>query len=628
MTFPVSRRAALSSLALAITSTFAHANNGTNNAMNNATAPDIDAVVVTASRTPQAAADVLSDNVTLSSEDIVRSGAGNIVDLLQKQRGIEVARNGGPGTNSSVFIRGGDSKQTVVLVDGVRIGSSTLGIASWSGLPLANIDRIEIIYGPLATMYGADAIGGVVQVFTKRGAGATSMTAAIGAGSDKTRNADASVSGGTDRYNYALTLARDEDEGFSATKPGNFGYNPDHDGYTKDSASGQFNVNLAKGHEAGLLFMHSKLDAQYDNGASTFDARGEQILNNVALYSKHQILPAWQLKLQVSRADDESANFSNASATGYSSIDTRQTTYTAQSDIALGADLLQVLLERREEDVLSSSIAALSRDRVTKSGALAYSLKRGAHLGTASARWDVSSQYGSVQTGGLGYGYRINSTLRANTSIGSSFRAPTFNELYFPGFGVPGNRPEHGRNVEAGLTYNNGSTEATAVYYHNRLKDLLVYNSGCPIEPVAYPFGCAYNVNRATLAGLSVGARTRVGPLDLSGTFDLQDPQDDTTGKQLVRRAKRHANLAAEYSSGALVVGAGVHLSGKRFDDTANRNTLGGYGLLNLFASYRFAPDWTAIVRWNNVTDKQYELARTYATAGSQGFIGVRYGAR
>ena len=620
MTFTVSSRAAISSLALAITSTFAIANNAID--------PAVAAVVVTASRAPQAAADVLSDHVLLSSEDIVRSGAGNIVDLLQRQRGIEVARNGGPGTNASVFIRGGDSKQTVVLVDGVRIGSSTSGIANWSALPLASIERIEIIYGPLATMYGADAIGGVVQVFTKRGAGAPAVTAAIGAGSDKARSADASVSGGAGRFNYALNIARDEDEGFSATLPGNFSYNPDNDGYTKNSASGQLGITLAKGHEAGLLFMHSRLDAQYDAGASTFDAHGEQTLKNVALYSKHQILPAWQLKLQASRADDQSANFSNATSSGYSAIDTRQTTYSAQSDLAIGQDLLQVQLERREEDVLSSSTAALTRDRVTNSGAMSYSLKRGPHLATASARWDSSSQYGSVRTGGLGYGYRISSALRANTSIGSSFRAPTFNELYFPRYGVASNRPEFGRNLEAGLVYNSGAIEASAVYYRNRLTDLLVSTRVCPVEVATHPFGCAYNVNRATLSGLSAGARARVGVIDLSGSFDLQNPQDETTGKQLVRRAKRHASLGAEYSNGPLVVGAGVHLSGKRFDDTANRSALPGYGLLNLFASYRFAPDWSAVLRWNNVTDKKYELASTYATAGSQAFFGVRYGAK
>lgn len=619
MTFPVSRRAALTSLALAITSTFAHATEAAD--------AGVAAVVVTAARAPQAASDVLSDHVLLSSEDIVRSGATNIVDLLQKQRGIEVARNGGPGANASVFIRGGDSKQTVVLVDGVRIGSSTSGIASWSGLPLANIERIEIVYGPLATMYGADAIGGVVQVFTKRGAGAPAVTAAIGAGSDKARSADASIAGATDRVSYALTIARDEDEGFSATLPGNFSYNPDNDGYTKDSASGQLGVTLAQGHEAGLLFMHSRLDAQFDGGASSYDARGEQSLNNVSLYSKHQILPSWQLRFQASRADDKSANFNDPASGGYSNIDSRQKSYSAQSDLTLGTDLLQILLERREEDVTSTT-TELERERSTNSAAMSYSLKRGAHLGTASARYDDSSQYGSVKTGGLGYGYRISSTLRANASIGSSFRAPSYNELYYPGYGVENNRPERGRNVEAGLAYRSEALEATAVYYRNRMRDLLVSTITCPVEAASHPYGCAYNVNRATLSGLSMGAKTRVGALDLNGTFDLQDPQDDTTGKQLARRAKRHANLGAEYSSGALVLGAGVHLSGKRFDDTANRNTLGGYGLLNLFASYRFAPDWTAIVRWNNVTDKQYALARNYGTAGSQAFVGVRYGAR
>ncbi|SHH73299.1 TonB-dependent siderophore receptor [Massilia sp. CF038] len=615
MTFPVSRRAALSSLALAITSSFAYAEATTEAAMST--------VLVTATRAPTAAADVLSDHVTLSAEDIARSGAGNIVDLLQKQRGIEVARNGGPGSSASVFIRGGDSKQTVVLVDGVRIGSSTTGVANWSALPLANVDRIEIIYGPLATMYGADAIGGVVQVFTKRGSGAPSVTAAVGVGSDKARNADAAISGSSGAISYAFAVTRDQDDGFSATRPGNFSYNADNDGYRKTSASGQLAATLATGHEAGVLFMLSDLDSQYDAGASSFDARSEQKQNSVALFSKHQILPNWQLKFQASRADDKAANLT---ATSTSRIDTRLTAYSAQSDLAIGADLLQMVLERREEEVVSSSTAALTTGRATNSAALSYSLKRGNHLASASARLDDSTQYGSKSTGGLGYGYRITRELRANASYGTSFRAPTFNELYFPGFGVASNRPELGKNVEGGFTYNSGATEATAVYYRNRLTDLLVSTAVCPVEPATHAFGCAYNVNKATLSGLSIGARTRVADFTFQAGADFQDPQDDTTGKQLVRRSKKHANFSLEYSAGAIVAGAAVQLSGKRFDDVANTRTLAGYGLLNLYGSYRFAPDWRAEVRWNNATDKQYELARTYATPGSQIYVGLRYG--
>ena len=628
MTHPVSRRAALPALALAITSTFASTFVSSVAHAGNAGAPAIASVLVTATRAPQAAADILSDHVLISSDDIARSGAGNVIDLLQKQRGIEVARNGGPGTNASVFIRGGDSKQTLVLVDGVRIGSSTTGIAAWSTLPLANIDRIEIIYGPLATMYGADAIGGVVQLFTKRGAGAPRVSFAAGAGSDKARSADASVSGGAGGISYALTAAREQDEGFTATLPGNFSYNPDHDGYTKESISGQLGMTLAPGHEAGILYLRSDLDAQYDNGAGNFDARGVQRLQNIAVHSTHQFTPAWRMKLQLSRADDKSTNAGNAGPTGTTSLDTVQTAASVQTDVAFGADLFTLIVERRNEEVASSSNAALSRERDTKSGAVAYSMKRGAHLASVSARLDKSSQYGSNDTWGVGYGYRITRALRAGASMGSSFRAPTFNELYFPNFGVPTNRPEHGRNAEASLVYSDGATEATAVYYRNRLTDLLVNTPRCPVDPAAYRFGCAYNVNRATLSGLSLGARTRVGPVDLSGSVDIQDPRDETTDKQLVRRARRHASLGAEYNAGALTAGIGVHASGKRFEDTANKVALGGYGVVNLFAAYRFAPDWSAEVRFNNVGDKRYELARYYATAGSQVFAGVRYGVR
>ena len=585
-------------------------------------------VLVTATRAPQAAADVLSDHTVLTAEDIVRSGASNMVDLLQKQRGIEVARNGGPGASASVFLRGGDSKQTVLLVDGVRIGSTTSGIPNWSALPLANIDRVEIVYGPLATIYGADAIGGVVQVFTRRGTGAPQFTASAGAGSDKARSYDAGVSGGSASLSYGITVARDEDEGFSATMPGSFSYNPDNDGFTKDSISANLNAEVAPGHHAGLLFMHSKLDAQYDNGAAPYNARSAQKLQSLAVYTTHQFTPSWRVRLQLSRMDDKSANYGNASPTGMNTIDTLQTAASVQSDLAIGDDLLQMVLERRGEDVAASATPDLERERDTTSAGVAYSLKRAAHLASISARIDDSTQYGSNVTGGIGYGYRITPALRLSASAGTSFRAPTFNELYFPNYGVASNRPEKGRNLEAGLAWRSGAAEATAVYYRNRLTDLLVSTSRCPVEVATHPFGCAYNVNRATLSGLSLGGRARAGAFGLSASMDFQDPQDETTGKQLVRRARRHGSVGVEYDAGALAAGISVHASGKRFDDTANRVALGGYGVVNLFASYRFAPDWTALVRWNNAADKRYELARNYATAGSQLFAGVRYGVR
>ncbi len=619
MTFLLPRLTALPPLALALASSFVHAQITIE--------PALTAVLVTASRAPQAAADVIADHVVISAEDIARSGAANLADLLAQQRAVEIYRNGGPGASTSVLIRGADAKQNVVLVDGVRVGSSTTGAANWTTLPLANVERIEIVYGPLATMYGADAIGGVVQIFTRQGSGPVRVFGAAGAGSRGARMAEAGFAGSTEgehAVSYAFSLARDKDSGFSAARPGLSSYNPDNDGYDRDSASGRLGVRLSESSEAGLIYLHSHLNAQYDSGASSYDTRTIQNLDTIAAYSRHQLTQNWSVRLQASETADEST--SRTSATSISPIETRQNSYTLQSDLAIGSDLLQVIAERRIEDVVSNTSAALIRARTTNALAAAYSLKRGAHLASISVRDDDSSQYGSKVTGGIGYGYRLSPNVRVNASAGTSFRAPTFNELYSAGFGVESNRPEHGRNVEGGVYYKSGVTSASMVWFRNRMSDLLVNLGKCPVEVATHPNGCAFNVDRATLTGVSMAAATRIGNLDLHTSLDWQDPRDDTTGKLLPRRAHRHGLVGADYSIGQLSAGATLQVSSRRFDDTANRNNLGGYGLLNLHASYQFAPDWSMLVRWNNATAKQYELARNYATAGSTVFAGVRYG--
>ncbi|CDG85049.1 TonB-dependent receptor plug domain-containing protein [Janthinobacterium agaricidamnosum] len=623
----VSRHAALTSLALAIAAPAAFAQTTGN-------VPGT--VIVTATRTPQKSSELLAETEVITSEEIARSGAGSLTELLQKQRGIEVARNGGPGTSSSVFIRGANSNQNIVLVDGVRIGSSTTGAANWSPVPLANIDHIEIVYGPLSTMYGSDAIGGVIQIFTKKGSGAPAVGASLGFGSDATRQYDASVSGATEGYNslsYSLNVSKEKSDGFSATKPGNFSYNPDKDGYDKKSVTGQLGFKLAKGHDLGLTIFQSKLDAQYDNGLGD-DARSNQKLQNVGFYLNDQFLPFWHSNVQVAEARDE-ANDNSINGPGSTSfLGTKQSTFDWQNDFAIGQDNLQLLGSYRKEDVTSSDDSVLNRGRSTKSLAASYTLKRGQHLVSASLRrdWiaktnlDKQSETDKPATGSIGYGYQISSALRANASFGTSFRQPTFNELYYPGYGIASNRPEKGRNSEVGLRYDDGTSQLSAVYYHNRITDLLVYASTCPVEVSSPPYGCAYNVNNALLEGVTLSARRQFGDFGFSGNTDFQNPRDLSTDKLLARRSRKHANVAVDYSLGALKTGVELQLSGQRFDDGANKNALGGYGLLNLFATYQFAPDWSLLARWNNATDKQYELARNYNTAGATFFLGLRYG--
>lgn len=610
MTSPAIRQAALASLALAVAVPAAQAQ---------VQAPVLNSIVVTATRTPQAAQDILSDTLSVGAGEIARSGAGSITELLQRQRGIEITRNGGSATNSNVYLRGANGNQVIVLLDGVRIGSATSGAAAWNAIPLGVVDRIEVVYGPLSTMYGADAIGGVIQIFTKQGEGALALDAALLAGSYGTRESRAGISGRAGAFSYALGAGKERADGFSSTLPGIGSFNKDDDGYEREHATGQLAWQLAPGHELGALFMHIDQESDFDSGA-TVRAWNTQKLDTVALFSRNRLASAWRMTTQASQSRDKSGSFT-ASA---SRIDTTQTMFSWQHDIALGPDSLQLLAEHRKEEVASNT-AALVRERSTRSLAASYNLKRGDHLLAAAGRNDDSSQYGSKGTGSLGYGYRISPALRLNASYGTSFRAPTFNELYYPGYGLAGNRPEEGRNREIGIRFEQGGTGLGAVAYRNKLTDLLVNTTPCPVA--GFKNGCAYNVNHATLEGITLSAHQQLGSaFALSATADLQNPRDDSTGKQLLRRAKRHGNVALEYTAGSLHGGAEWQVSGYRYDDAANRNRLGGYGLLNLYAAWYFAPSWSATLRWNNVADKQYEVARLYGTAGSSVYAGLRYG--
>lgn len=584
-------------------------------------------VVVTATRLPEEARDVLADHSTITSEEIARSGQTSLLELLQRQHGVEVASNGGPASASSVFLRGTSNTQNVVLVDGVRIGASTSGGATWSSIPLPEIDHIEIITGPLSTMYGADAVGGVIQIFTKKGNGAPRLTAGAGLGAHGTRSQDVSLSGsveGEHRFSYALSAAHEAADGFNATRPGNFSFNPDKDGFSRKSASGQFGLNLARGHEVGVVFLDSKLNTQFDAGAGSAnpaDPHTQQELRNVAVFTRDRIASNWTSQLQLSQSGDRATS---DTSTTPSQFNTTQKDVTWQNDFTLGTDHAQVLLERRLEQV-DANTTALTGMRATNSVAASYQLRRDQHLADISLRNDNSSQFGSHTTGAAGYGYRLTNALRAGVSAGTSFRAPTFNDLFFPGFDNPAISPEKGRNIEGGLYFDDGKTQASAVVYRNRVTDLIIFGSPCPFQPATHPFGCASNVDEALLTGLTLAGSRRFNNWTVRAALDFQNPRDDTTGKLLARRSQQHATLAADYAAGAFKGGAEWVLSGRRFDDAANTTVLGGYGMLNLVASYAAARDWTVIGRWNNVTDKSYELAANYATPGSNVFVGVRY---
>lgn len=585
----------------------------------------LEPVIVTASRTPQKAGDVIADHVVITSEEIAQSGQTSLIDLLQTQRSVEVTRNGGTGNSASVALRGGTNKQTLLLVDGVRSFSSTSGEPTWSTIPLSQIDHIEIVFGPMSVLYGADAVGGVIQIFTKKGDGKPHPTFSAGAGTYGEETLSAGIYGSTAGdhvVRYAFNASREESRGFSSTnKLVGKSFDPDADGYSKQSASGSLSMEVAKGQEVGASFLSSRNDGEYDTSlAKNYNPHLVSDVDVYSLYSRNRITDNWTSLFQVSRNEDKSRTYTSPKA---SVIESRQDRYTWQNDIRFGTDLLQIVAEHLHEEAEMSS--TLNKERDTDSLAIAYQMKRGNHLGSAGVRYDDNSAYGSRVTGSLGYGYYLTHAWRVNGSIGTSFRAPTFNELYYPGFGNQDVKPEKGRNAEVGLYYDNGRTDFSAVYYRNDLTDLLVTVKPCPATGAG---SCAYNVEDALLSGLSLSAGTRFGNFALHGTLDLQDPRNETNDKLLARRTRSHGSISLDYAVGPWTVGSDVVFSGYRYDDDDNteKKRLGGYTLLNLHATYDLTDNWQLFGRWNNVTNKDYTLAYGYNTPGANAFVGVRYG--
>ncbi len=581
----------------------------------NETNSKLGAVVVTAARSPQAEAEVMADLSVIDREEIERSGAASLAELLQRQPGVEITSNGGPGTAAGIFLRGANSGHTLVLIDGLRVDSSTLGGTALEALPLAGVERIEILRGPASGLYGADALGGVIQLFTRRGNLGVHGQARAGAGSGQRYEAQGSLQGGGGPWRYALSASLESERGFSALRdPSSYSYNPDRDGYRREHASARVDYRFDDAQEVALWASQSRLKSQYDAGPD-FDDRGRSQLQSISAQYRGEWRPGWSVLLRWAQGVDDNAN---VGSWGSSEVRTRQTSYTWQNDLRLPLGEVQLAFERRDERV-DSDTGYLQRDRNTDSVLAVYRLNAAAHSVQANWRHDSSSQYGGEATGSLSYGYRLGEGWRVSAAAGTAYKAPSFNDLYYPGFGNADLRPESARNAEVSLRYAQGSFEAKAVVFDNRVDDLIVFM--CDLD-----YHCApYNVDRAKLRGLSVAASWRRDGVELKAHVDAQRPENAQTGAWLPRRARLHGGAEAQLTLGGWKLTAEWLASGKRFEDAANLRPMAGYAIVNLAASHEFSKGWSLLGRVNNLLDREFELAKGYGTPGRGFFIALQY---
>jgi vitamin B12 transporter len=573
-------------------------------------------IVVTATRSPQPLAEVLADVSVLERSEIERSGATGVADLLARLPGIEFARNGGPGTSTSVFLRGSEARHTAVYLDGVRLDSQSTGGAVWEQIPLSQIERIEVLRGPAAAVYGSDAVGGVVQLFTRRGEGAAQPTASLAVGSQDTVQAQAGLSGAAGALDYALSASAGRSRGFNARTTATS--NPDDDGWRQGAVSARLGWQAAPGHRVNASLLATRLKAQYD-GSADADDLARHSLRTTSLAWDGQ----WSEQARSGAQASESRSTYETSPSPYRT-ETTLRDLTAQHEQRFGAHRLSLLLERREDRLLNPATEwsdTLAGRRSQTGVMLGWRADLGDHGLQAHVRHDDDSEFGGQSTGSLAWGWRWAPAWRVTAAAATSFRVPTLYQR-FSEYGVATLVPETGRNLELGLRWAEGRHELGLAAWRNTVSQLINFGAA---GPCASTFGCYENVGRARYEGATLSGRTALGPVALQASADWHDPRNLDTGKRLARRASRLATLAAEVPWAGWSFGAELQAAGARFDDAANTRRMGGYSLFNLRASRPLAPGWTLEGRIDNLADKAYELARTYATAGRTAQLALRW---
>ncbi len=590
--------------------------------------------VVTATRTAQPLSDLVADVSVIDRETIERSGAASVADVLARQAGIQIVSNGSVGNNTSLFIRGAETRFTAVYLDGVRIDSQTTGGANWQTIPLSQIDRIEVLRGPAAAVYGSDAIGGVIQLFTKRGEEGVSPSIGIGVGSHGLFRTEAAISGKANAFDYSFGVAHEESRGFNVQPlekraPLKDGFtSPDRDGYNTTSGNVRLGWQIAPGQRIEATALANDMQARYDNRVTAskppayyLDDLGRNRLRTAGLTWSAQWNEVYSTRLQVT---DSQSVYSTMPS--YYRTETRLRGYLFQNELRFGPHLVTAALERREDRLENAPTSAtdkgLARKRSQDAVSLGYGFVQGPHSLQLNVRHDKDSDFGGKTTGSAAYGFAITPKLRVTASAGTAFRAPTLYQR-FSEYGKPDLQPESSRNVELGLKYTDGPTNAGIVVYRNQVRNLIVFDStakGC-----ASSFGCYGSTARARYEGVTLSAGHRIGDVTLRAALDFQDPRDLATDKLLARRAKRYATLGADWRLGGWTLGAEVQTSSQRYDDAANTLKLGGYTLLNLVASTKIVRDVDLVARIDNAGDKDYMLARGYVTGGRNAYVGLKW---
>lgn len=569
-------------------------------------------IVVTATRTARTADETLASVTVITREDIERTQAKSVAELLTGEAGLDAAVNGGYGKSTSVFLRGTNSDHTLVLIDGVKVGSATLGTAPWQYLPLDQIERIEIVRGPRSSLYGSEAIGGVIQIFTRRPAEKFQGQAEVGYGTYGTSKFSAGVSGADGNTRYNLTAGHFNTAGIDA-KTSSAGNEGDRDGYRNTSLNARLGHRFANGADLELHIMDAEGHVEYDGNPN--QTAFEQDAASVRLNFAPSTI--WNVKLQTGLSRDYTDNFKNGGFV--STFNTLRHTASWQNDVTVGKDQLLTLGLDYQDDRVGSTTNYTEKERANRGSFVQHQGRFSDHDLLVSWRQDDNEQFGTNDTGNLAWGYALSSTLRVRASYGTAFKAPTFNQLYYPGFGNANLKPEESESYEAGLRGKTPWGHWDVRAFQTNVDNLIatVDIGGGTFAPM--------NVDKARIKGVETEIGSHLAGWDTRASLTLMDPRDTGRDKILNRRAKRSLKLEADRAFGVWRLGATWLVQGHRYDDVNNTVRLGGYGLLNLRAQYDLSKQWVLRANLDNAFDKAYQTVNTYNSPGRSLFVSLGY---
>ena len=570
-------------------------------------------LVITSGRMPEPQAQATAATTVFERDDIERLQVSSVAELLQRVPGLSVVRTGGTGSQTGVFLRGTSTAQTLVLVDGQRIAAASSGTSSLEFLAPEQIERIEVVRGARSALYGSDAIGGVIQIFTRKGDDqGLAPYVRLAAGSDSTYQRSLGLSGGDERTRFHLGAALDETAGIDATRDG-FGANGDDDAYRNRSLSLSLSHRFDDSLQIGFNLLDQRGQVEYDDVFSGSLPTTDYLLSSASGFIDAQFSDSWSSRLELGHSEDKRDSGNDQPGGSVSQFNTYRDaanwlntlTLTENHQLLLGLDWY--------EDRAQGTTDFVEDSRWNRAAFIQHRYSGENFSTEIGLRHDDNQQFGDENTWNAALTLPLGNANDLILSYSEGFRAPTFNDLYYPDFcfgsmcfpsANPELTPERSRSYELqwrSRYSDTGSLQASV--YRTEIEDAIVLDENFIPQ----------NVQTARINGFEAAVQQELFGWQGNLALALIDPRDRDSGHTLQRRAKRTLTLDIDRRFGDVSIGAGWRALSGRYDDAENQIRMSGYGLLSLRAAWQATQELGLSLKLDNLLDRDYAEA-TYST--------------